>query len=33
MPVYTFNTFDDPSASIGSTNTKGINNTHQIVGY
>jgi hypothetical protein len=32
MPVYTFSTFDDPSASTGATNAFGINDTGQIVG-
>ena len=33
MSVYTFNTFDDPSASTGTTQAIGVNDTDQIVGY
>src|SRR5262249_39287255 len=33
MSVYTFNTFDDPSASTGTTHAIGLNDTDQIVGY
>jgi hypothetical protein len=33
MPVYIFNTFDDPSASTGTTQAIGVNDTDQIVGY
>ena len=32
MPVYTYTTLDDPSASIGTTGAQGINDTDQIVG-
>ena len=32
MPVNVYNTFDDPSASVGATNAFGINATGQIVG-
>src|SRR5262249_9137003 len=32
MPVYIFNTFEDPSASPGTTEAFGVNDTDQIVG-
>jgi hypothetical protein len=32
MPVYTFTTFNDPSASTGTTQAYGINDSDQIVG-
>jgi probable HAF family extracellular repeat protein len=32
MPVYIFNTFDDPSALPGTTDARGVNDMDQIVG-
>jgi quercetin dioxygenase-like cupin family protein len=32
MPINIFNTFDDPSASTGTTDARGVNSTDQIVG-
>ena len=32
MPVYTFNSFDDPVADAGTTQVLGVNDTDQIVG-
>jgi hypothetical protein len=32
MPIYTFTTFDDPSAQTGATSAIGINDSGQIVG-
>src|SRR5258708_35372287 len=32
MPINIFNTFDDPSASTGTTQAFGVNDTDQIVG-
>jgi hypothetical protein len=32
MPIYTFTTFNDPSASAGTTQAFGINDSDQIVG-
>jgi hypothetical protein len=32
MPIYSFNTFDDPSAFTGTTQAYGVNDTDQIVG-
>src|SRR5262249_61213473 len=33
MPVYIFDTFDDPLAFTGTTQALGVNDTDQIVGY
>ena len=33
MPINIFNTFDDPSASTGTTQATGVNGMDQIVGF
>ncbi len=33
MPVYVFNTFNDPSAFAGTTDAVGVNDTDQIVEF